>query len=72
MIEYISNNISTILILLVLLAVVALIIRGLVRDVKAGRTFCAMSATGTCGNCAHRKDGCKSCTFPKDITIQKP
>ena len=75
MTEFISNNISTILILIVLLAVVALIIRGLVRDVKSGRSFCAMSATGTCGNCAHKKDGCTACSgcsFPKDIKIQKP
>ncbi len=73
MIKYISDNISTILILIVLLAVVALIIRGLVRDVKSGRSFCAMSATGTCGSCAHRKDGCPDCSgceFPKDIKIE--
>ena len=75
MIEFLSKNISTVLILIALLAVVALIIRGLVRDVKSGRSFCAMSATGTCGNCAHRKDGgsaCSGCAFPKDIKIQKP
>ena len=71
MTEFLSENISTILISLLILAVVALIVRKLVRDKKAGRSFCAMSATGTCGNCAHRKDGCSACTFPQDIKIKK-
>ena len=75
MFEYITNNLSTILILLVLLGIVGLIVRKLVRDKKAGRSFCAMSATGTCGSCPHSKGGCgdcSACTFPKDITIQTP
>ena len=62
---------STVLITLVLIGIVALIIRKLVRDKKAGRSFCAMSASGTCGNCPHGKAGCTGCSFPRDIKIQK-
>ena len=62
---------STVLITLVLIGIVALIIRKLARDKKAGRSFCAMSASGTCGSCPHRKEGCTGCSFPKDIKIQK-
>jgi len=71
MIESIFNNLSTIIIALVILTIVALIIRKLVRDKKAGRSFCAMSASGTCGSCPHGKEGCTACSFPKDIKIQK-
>ena len=62
---------STVLITLVLIGIVALIIRKLARDKKAGRSFCAMSASGTCGNCLHGKAGCTGCSFPRDIKIQK-
>ena len=62
---------STVLITLVLIGIVALIIRKLARDKKAGRSFCAMSASGTCGSCPHGKEGCTACSFPKDIKIQK-
>ena len=62
---------STVLITLVLIGIVALIIRKLARDKKAGRSFCAMSASGTCGSCPHGKECCTGCSFPKDIKIQK-
>ena len=50
MLQWISANIGTILISLVLLAVVALIIRSMMRDKKQGRSSCG-------GNCA----GCAAC-----------
>lgn len=50
MLQWISANIGTILISLVLLAVVALIIRSMMRDKKQGKSFCG-------GNCA----GCAAC-----------
>ena len=50
MLQWISANIGTILISLVLLAVVALIIRSMVRDKKQGKSSCG-------GNCA----GCAAC-----------
>ena len=50
MLQWISANIGTILISLVLLAVVTLIIRSMMRDKKQGKSSC-------CGNCA----GCAAC-----------
>ncbi|MBR6236499.1 MAG: FeoB-associated Cys-rich membrane protein [Firmicutes bacterium] len=72
MINFLADNLATILISLVLIGIVALIIRKLAKDKKAGRSFCAMSASGTCGNCPHGREGCTACTFPKDIKIEKP
>ena len=57
MINFLLDNLATILISLALLVIVALIIRKFVRDRKAGRTCCGLSASGTCGNCSHCKDG---------------
>ena len=71
MIVFLADNLATILITLVLTGIVALIIRKLARDKKAGRSFCAMSASGTCGSCPHGKEGCTGFSFPKDIKIQK-
>ena len=50
MLQWISANIGTILISLVLLAVVALITRSMMRDKKQGKSSCG-------GNCA----GCAAC-----------
>lgn len=50
MLQWISTNIGTILISLLLLAAVALIIRSMMRDKKQGKSSCG-------GNCA----GCASC-----------
>lgn len=52
MLQWISANIGTILISLVLLAVVTLIIRSMVHDKKQGKSSCG-------GNCA----GCAACGF---------
>ena len=53
MLQWISANIGTILISLVLLAVVALIIRSMVHDKKQGMSSCG----GNCAVCA----ACGSC-----------
>ncbi len=50
MLQWISTNIGTILISLLLLASVALIIRSMMRDKKQGKSSCG-------GNCA----GCAAC-----------
>ena len=50
MLQWISTNIGTILISLLLLAAVALIIRSMMRDKKQGKSSCG-------GNCA----GCAAC-----------
>lgn len=50
MLQWISTNIGTILISLLLLAAVALIIRSMMRDKKRGKSSCG-------GNCA----GCAAC-----------
>ena len=48
MLQWISANIGTILISLVLLAVVALIIRSMMRDKKQGKSSCGAG----CAHCA--------------------
>ncbi len=53
MLQWISANIGTILISLVLLAVVTLIIRSMVHDKKQGKSSCG----GNCASCA----ACGSC-----------
>ena len=53
MLQWISANIGTILISLVLLAVVALIIRSMMRDKKQGKSSCG----GNCASCG----GCCAC-----------
>ena len=50
MLQWISTNIGTILISLLLLTAVALIIRSMMRDKKQGKSSCG-------GNCA----GCAAC-----------
>ncbi len=45
---FLRNNAGTILVLLILLAVVALIIRSMINDRKYGRTSCSHG----CANCA--------------------
>ena len=47
MLHWISANLSTILISIALLAIVVLIIRGLVRQKKQGKSSCG----GNCGHC---------------------
>ena len=43
---------ATIIISVILVAIVALIIRGLIQDRKGGKSSCGGSR-GTCGACAH-------------------
>ena len=50
MISWISQNIATIIICLVLALIVTLIIVGLVRDKKKGKSSCGCN----CANCAMR------------------
>ena len=52
MLQWISANIGTILISLVLLAVVALIIRSMMRDKKQGRSSCGGNCAGCHNKCA--------------------
>ncbi len=54
MIEYIVNNLSTIIISLVLVGILALIVVGMYKDKKAGKSSCG----GDCQNCpsaCHKK-----------------
>ena len=57
MLQWISANIGTILISLVLLAVVALIIRSMVNDKKQGKSSCGGNCASCGGCCACHKDG---------------
>lgn len=56
MLQWISMNIGTILISLVLLAVVGLIIRSMIRQKKQGKSSCGgnCAACAACGAC-HKK-----------------
>lgn len=56
MLQWISMNIGTILISLVLVAVVGLIIRSMIRQKKQGKSSCGgnCAACAACGAC-HRK-----------------
>ena len=61
---------GTIAVLAVLAAAVGLIIRGIIKDRKSGKTFCAGSSCGGggySGNCELCHGG-----FPKDIKIKRP
>ena len=57
MLHWISANLSTILITLVLIAIVVLIIRGLVRQKKQGKSSCGGNCASCGGCCACHKDG---------------
>ena len=54
MLSWIQANIGSIVVLLILLAVIALIIRRLILDKKAGRHICG----GSCGSCGGSCAGC--------------
>ena len=57
MLQWISTNIGTILISLLLLAAVALIIRSMMRDKKQGKSSCGGNCASCGGCCACHKDG---------------
>ena len=54
MISWLQTNIGSIVVVLVLLGVVALIVRRLILDKKAGKHICG----GSCGSCG---GGCQGC-----------
>ena len=54
MLSWLQANIGSITVILVLLAVIALIIRRLILDKKAGRHICG----GSCGSCGGSCAGC--------------
>ena len=54
MLTWLQANLASVLVVLVLLAAVALIVRRLILDKKAGRHICG----GSCGSCG---GGCQGC-----------
>ena len=54
MLSWLQANIGSIVVVLVLVAVIALIIRRLILDKKAGRHICG----GSCGSCGGSCAGC--------------
>ena len=54
MLTWLQTNIGSIVVVLVLLGVVALIVRRLILDKKAGKHICG----GSCGSCG---GGCQGC-----------
>lgn len=57
MLQWISENIGTIAVGLVLLAVVVLIVRIMMRDKKQGKSSCGGNCASCGGCCACHKDG---------------
>ena len=65
MLSWLQANIGSILVICFLLVVVALIIRGLIRDKKAGKHICG----GSCGACGGGCAGCaNACHCHKSYT----
>ncbi len=57
MISWLQANLGSIVVVLVLLVIVALIVRRLVMDRKAGKHICG----GSCGSCGGGCGGCGGC-----------
>ena len=57
MLQWISENIGTIAVGLILLAVVILIVRIMMRDKKQGKSSCGGNCASCGGCCACHKDG---------------
>lgn len=54
-------NPGSVFVLLIIIGVVALIIRSMVRDRKAGASCACGLPEGACGLCAQKETGCPSC-----------
>ena len=63
MFAWISNNLGTILITLVLILIVAGVIYSIVRDKKKGKSLCG-------GNCGHCAMGCSCHTGRTAVALQ--
>ena len=76
--EWINMNIGTLAVALVLAAAVAAVVRYIIREKRAGHSFCAGTSCGG-GGCSgkcelcHMRSGQEAscCSFPKDIKINK-
>ena len=61
MLNWLASNLDTILISLVLLAIVALIVRYLIRQKKQGKSSCGGNCS-CCGGCSHGQGGSGHCS----------
>ena len=61
MLNWLASNLATILISLVLLAIVALIVRYLIRQKKQGKSSCGGNCS-CCGECSHGQGGSGHCS----------
>ena len=57
MLAWLAANVVNILLILVIAAVIGLILRGMIRDKKSGRSSCG----GNCAGCGACGGGCGSC-----------
>ena len=57
MLSWLQANLGSIVVVLVLLAIVALIVRRMILDQKAGKHLCG----GSCGSCGGACGGCGGC-----------
>ena len=59
MLEWLSANIGTIIVLAILIVIVALIVSRLVKNKKQGKHLCEYANGASCGgSCAHCGGGC--------------
>ena len=70
MFTWLSANIGTIVVALVLVLIVALVVRYVIKEKRAGHSFCAGTSCGG-GGCSGKCELCHGCDFPKDIKIRK-
>jgi hypothetical protein len=61
---WLQNNIGNIIVSAILIAVVALIIRGMIRDKKAGKSSCGGNCA-SCGLCG--SESCSAAQMKKDL-----
>ena len=63
MLAWLSANLVNIALILVIALVVVLLIRGMIRDKKAGKSSCGGNCAG-CGVCGGSCSGCRSKPSP--------
>ncbi len=63
-----NGILGTVLVLMILLVIVTLIIRGMLRDKKAGKSVICGGNCKTCGGCCSTCRGCPGSRFSRRTT----
>lgn len=67
MLEWLAENLVNIVLIAVIAGVVALLIRGMLRDKKAGKHVCGGNCA-CCGGCSACCGGCSACNGCKEAS----